>query len=557
MPTATALRAAADSDVGLRRGVNEDRVHVDLSRGLFLVIDGVGGHAAGGTAADVALTTMRSRLERETGTIADRAREAIALANNEIHRAAALRPAWHGMACVLTLVIVDDGRAVVGHVGDTRLYKLRHDRIEKITRDHSPVGEREDSRELSEVEAMHHPRRNEVYRDVGSDPHQPDDPDFIDVCEIVFEPDAALLLCSDGLTDLVDSSALYDIVRRFAGQPEMVVKELICAANVAGGRDNVSAVYVEGERFASTACREPRAQAEITRQGVAGPMIGEDHQTERFPRTRRARASRRTAAAVIVLAAVAIAAALLRPRPYVQMLQGTATTPAQSPGATLTVRAGESIASAVERAPAGSVVLVEPGEYRETLTLKDNVRIVSRLPRAATIRLSGTASEGDVAVVVAGVAGAELAGFRIVGDAATPLGTGVLIRGSQASLVDIEVTGAVHAAIVIDGTSFATILASDIHDNPGVALTIRSASPRIAHNVFMRNGTSERIHRSFIIDEGADPHFTGNIFEDLRREALGDPSGGGPERLGGDNWFADRQDVRAPSAMVPRPQRGR
>jgi len=111
--------------------------------------------------------------------------------------------------------------------------------------------------------------------------------------------------------------------------------------------------------------------------------------------------------------------------------------------------------------------------------------------------------------------------------------------------------------IVIDGTSFATILASDIHDNPGVALTIRSASPRIAHNVFMRNGTSERIHRSFIIDEGADPHFTGNIFEDLRRDALGDPSGGGPERFGGDNWFADLQDVRAPSAMVPRPQRGR
>ncbi|HEY9325576.1 MAG TPA: hypothetical protein VIS26_03310 [Candidatus Limnocylindria bacterium] len=445
----------------------------------------------------------------------------------------------------------------MGHVGDTRLYKLRHDRIDKITRDHSPVGEREDSHELSEVEAMHHPRRNEVYRDVGSDPHQPDDPDFIDMCEIVFEPDAALLLCSDGLTDLVDSSALYDIIRRFAGQPDMVVKELISAANVAGGKDNVSAVYVEGERFASTACREPRALAEITRQGVAGPMIGEDHQTERFPRARRARASRRTAAVVMVLAAVAIAAAFLRPRPYVQMFQGTSTTPSQSPGATLTVRAGESIASAVERATAGSVVLVEPGEYRETLTLKDNVRIVSRRPRAATIRLSGTASEGDVAVVVAGVAGAELAGFRIVGDAATPLGTGVLIRGSQASLVDIEVTGAVHAAIVIDGTSFATILASDIHDNPGVALTIRSASPRIAHNVFMRNGTSERIHRSFIIDEGADPHFTGNIFEDLRRDALGDPSGGGPERFGDDNWFADLQDVRAPSAMVPRPQRGR
>src|SRR6516164_1775245 len=524
MPTATALRAAADSDAGLHRDVNEDRIHVDLTRGLFLVIDGVGGHPAGGTAADLALTTMRARLERETGTIADRAREAIALANNEIHRAAELRPEWNGMACVLTLVIVDDGCAVVGHVGDTRLYKLRHDRIDKITRDHSPVGEREDSNELSELEAMHHPRRNEVYRDVGSDLHQPDDPDFIDVCEIAFEPDAALLLCSDGLTDLVDSSALYDIIRRFAGQPDLVVKELIGAANVAGGKDNVSAVYVEGERFASTACQEPRALAEITRRGVGSPMIAEDHQTETSPRARRTNASRRTAAVVIVLAAAAIAAAFLRPWSHVRMFQRTSTAPAEAPGATITVGAGESIASAVERAPAGSVVLVEPGEYRETLTLKNNVRIVSRVPRAATIRLSGTASEGDTAVVVVGVAGAELAGFRIVGDAATPLGTGVLIRGSQASLVDIEVTGAVTAAIVVDGMSFATILASDVHDNPGVALNIRSASPRIAHNVFMRNGTSERIHRSFIIDEGADPHFTGNIFHDVRRDALGEPS---------------------------------
>ncbi len=556
MPTATALRAAADSDAGLHRDVNEDRVHVDLTRGLFLVIDGVGGHAAGGTAADLALTTMRSRLERETGAIADRAREAIALANNEIHRAAELRQEWNGMACVLTLVIVDDGCAVVGHVGDTRLYKLRHDRIDKITRDHSPVGEREDSNELSEREAMHHPRRNEVYRDVGSDPHQPDDPDFIDVCEIAFEPDAALLLCSDGLTDLVDSSALYDIIRRFAGQPDVVVKELIGAANVAGGKDNVSAVYVEGERFASTACREPRALAEITRRGVACPMIVEDHQTERSPRAGRARAWRRTVVMAIVLAAAAIAAAFLRPW-HVRMFQGTPTTPSEAPSATITVGAGESISSAVERATAGSVVLVEPGEYRETLTLKNNVRIVSRVPRAATIRLSGTASEGDAAVVVVGVVGAELAGFRIVGDAATPLGTGVLIRGSQASLVDIEVTGAVSAAIVVDGMSFATILASDVHDNPGVALTIRSASPRIAHNVFMRNGTSERVHRSFIIDEGADPYFTGNIFHDVRRDALGDPSDGGRERFGGDNWFADAQDVRSPSATVPRAQRGR
>ena len=129
MPTATAIRAAADTNAGRQRDVNQDRIYVDPGRGLFLVIDGVGGHAAGGKAADIALMTVRSRLERETGAVVDRVREAIASANNEIHRAAAARPEWSGMACVLTVVVVDEARAVVGHVGDTRLYWLEDSRI--------------------------------------------------------------------------------------------------------------------------------------------------------------------------------------------------------------------------------------------------------------------------------------------------------------------------------------------------------------------------------------------------------------------------------------------
>ena len=185
--------------------MNEDRFHVDEARGLFIVIDGVGGQAAGGKAADVALAMLRERLERETGPVAERVREAIAVANNEIYRLASSRPEWDGMACVLTVAVVKDGTATIGHVGDTRLYKLRAGRIEKITRDHSPVGEREDAQELSEFEAMRHPRRNEVYRDVGSEPHAPGDPEFVDMHEIPFDADDALLLCSDGLSDLVDS----------------------------------------------------------------------------------------------------------------------------------------------------------------------------------------------------------------------------------------------------------------------------------------------------------------------------------------------------------------
>jgi serine/threonine protein phosphatase PrpC len=557
MQTATALRAAAGTNAGLQRDVNEDRIHADLARGLFLVIDGVGGHAAGGRAADIALAMVPWRLERETGPLVDRVREAIAFANNEIHRAAVLQPEWSGMACVLTVVVVDEMRAVVGHVGDTRLYKLRNDRIDKITRDHSPIGEREDAHELSELEAMHHPRRNEVYRDVGSDPHQPDDPDFIDACEIAFEPDAALLLSSDGLTDLVDSSSLHDIVKRCAGQPDQVVKELIAAANAAGGKDNVSVVYIEGERFAPADGWEARAAGEITRRVGIRSAVGDDRRQQRSRRRPRTKLSRAAAVVAIALTAASIAAAAVRVWPLGPMRQGPSNAAVGVPAATIAVGPRESIAAAIQRAAPGSVVLVEPGEYRETLRLKADVRIVSRVPRAATIRLSGTASEGDAAVVAAGVTGAELAGFRIIGDAATPLGTGVLIRGSQASLVDIEVAGAADAAIVVDGISLATVLASDVHDNPGAALTIRSSSARLAHNVFMRNGTSERVRRSFIIDEGVNPLFTGNVFQDVSRDGVNDLGDAARVLLGRDNWFVDAQDVRSTASTAPRTRRGR
>src|SRR5262245_42380939 len=124
MRTIHALIAAGQTDSGRRRNVNEDRFHCDAARGLFIVIDGVGGQAAGGKAADVALSTIRKRLGSETGPASKRLREAITLANNEIYRLSCMRPQWNGMACVLTAALVDNGRATIGHVGDTRLYKL-------------------------------------------------------------------------------------------------------------------------------------------------------------------------------------------------------------------------------------------------------------------------------------------------------------------------------------------------------------------------------------------------------------------------------------------------
>jgi serine/threonine protein phosphatase PrpC len=250
MQVRTSLRAAGSSHPGLVRDHNEDRFLSDPDRGLFVVVDGVGGQAAGETAAETALSRLRARLEREAGPVEQRIREAITDANNEVFRLARSRPDWAGMACVLTAVVVEGTHAVVGHVGDTRLYKIRAGRIQKLTRDHSPVGEREDAGELTEAEAMRHPRRNEVYRDVGSEQHRAGDDGFIDTFTVPFEIDSALLICSDGLSDLVNAETMLQRVEAYAGHPYEVTRALIEAANDAGGKDNVTAVYVEGSRFA-------------------------------------------------------------------------------------------------------------------------------------------------------------------------------------------------------------------------------------------------------------------------------------------------------------------
>ncbi|HUF24535.1 MAG TPA: protein phosphatase 2C domain-containing protein, partial [Vicinamibacterales bacterium] len=267
----TGIRAAGRSDPGRQRENNEDRFHEDTARGLFMVVDGVGGHAAGEKAAEIAVTMLRARLERETGAVEDRVREAITVANNEVRRVASLNEQWRGMGCVLTVAVLDGADAVVGHVGDTRFYKIRGGRIQKITRDHSPVGEREDAGELSEVEAMRHPRRNEVFRDVGSTERQAFDEGFIDITRVPFESDAALLLCSDGLTDGVTSAAILDIVHQHAGRPDDVAAGLIAAANAAGGKDNVTVVYAEGPRFVTGADTGPLTPAKPAASAPPAP----------------------------------------------------------------------------------------------------------------------------------------------------------------------------------------------------------------------------------------------------------------------------------------------
>src|SRR5581483_5225015 len=179
-PATPRFLSAGSTDQGFVRENNEDRILVDDEHGYFLIVDGMGGHEAGEQAAAIAVETIKARLDRPTDTVEQRLREAITLANNAIFEAASNRKEWKGMACVLTAAVIENSTVYIGHVGDSRLYRIKRGLIEKITHDHSPVGEREDAGEITETEAMRHPRRNEVYRDVGSEEHTPDDDDFIE-----------------------------------------------------------------------------------------------------------------------------------------------------------------------------------------------------------------------------------------------------------------------------------------------------------------------------------------------------------------------------------------
>jgi serine/threonine protein phosphatase PrpC len=503
MPVKTKLRCAGESHVGMLRQNNEDRVYLDPDRGIFLVIDGIGGQAAGEKAADEALSRVRARLERQTGTAEDRIREAITVANNEILRLAATNPEWHGMACVLTVAVVENGRAIIGHVGDSRLYKIRQGKIAKITNDHSPVGEREDNREISEAEAMRHPRRNEVYRDVGSQEHAPDDPDFIELRSIPFEPDSALLLCSDGLSDQVTSAEILRTVLANAGHPGGAVHELIEAANRAGGKDNVSVVVVEGEQFVA---------ARVAPPGIAPPA--ESVFTSK------------SAMFVYGLVFASLAFAVLR---YFRL---TDRPPAVPPAQTLRVGPGGfgKINEALAKAHPGDTVEVSAGEYQEQLRLKDGVTLRGRMPDVPVLRADPNQTVPAVAIVAEGVHGARLFRFAIRSDEKAPLAFAVVISGSDLELQDTEIVGAA-TGIEIRGKSTAVLRANSIKDcrDAGIRISGDSA-PWLLYNAILRNGRRARNDKTppgpgVIVEAPAHPVLEGNIFEDNGGEPVRIPEG--------------------------------
>jgi serine/threonine protein phosphatase PrpC len=474
--------AASGSDPGRERENNEDRVLCDAERGIYAVIDGVGGESGGEIAAQTALDILQARLSRRTTDAGRLIREAIALANKQIYEQAQANSSLAGMACVLTVAVVDDGHATIGHVGDSRLYQLRAGEIRKVTRDHSPVGAREDVGEISEDEAMRHPRRNEIFRDVGSSPHQPDEEGFIDLIRIGFEPDSALLLCSDGLSDLVPSQTLLAVAEAHAGDPQTTVRELIAEANAAGGKDNVSIVLVEGERYAeSVRSRRPRGASSAPRRAARGAAHARPGGLRRALRALGSRPAILLYGLILGACAFGFAQGRL-------FGGGGGLVPG---GEVLRVGVGDgglaTIGDALQRAGAGTRIEVAPGEYRESVQLRDGVSLVSLVPRAAVLL---PPAGSDLPVVTAqGIANARLLSFRIIGDAQTPLQVGVSLAGSTVEVEGVEIAGAGAAGITVSGDDRSTIRYSYIHDNPGGGVLVEGpAAPRLLGNLITRNG---------------------------------------------------------------------
>lgn len=241
------------TDVGRIRENNEDTFIaekvLDGAYTAACVIDGVGGYEGGEVAAAIARDTVLEHLNQGGGDALQLMRGALVVANERIYAERASNPQRESMACVLTMALVDasNNQFYYAHIGDTRLYLFRDDSLVKLTKDQSFVGYLEDSGRLSEAEAMTHPKRNEINKALGFDPQMALHADYIETGSSPFLPGDLLLLCSDGLTDLVNSADITAILR---GDGELAEKaqSLVEAANRAGGKDNITVVLVENTK---------------------------------------------------------------------------------------------------------------------------------------------------------------------------------------------------------------------------------------------------------------------------------------------------------------------
>ncbi len=249
-----ALEIVVKTDPGMVRSHNEDSVFGNPVLGLVVLADGMGGYNAGEVASGMATTLLAKDLEaafsarspdgRGSAEGVSYAHEAISAlvsqSNSAIYHAAESQPQYAGMGTTLVMALFHDNRATVGHIGDSRLYRLRGDDFRALTRDHSLLQEQIDAGLITAEDARHSQNKNLVTRALGVDPVVETE---IHDHEVL--PGDIYLLCSDGLNDMVEDEEIALTLQALGANLDLAATQLIQMANDNGGRDNVSVILVK------------------------------------------------------------------------------------------------------------------------------------------------------------------------------------------------------------------------------------------------------------------------------------------------------------------------
>jgi serine/threonine protein phosphatase PrpC len=234
---------AARTDVGIVRSGNEDNYLMLAERGIFIVADGMGGHAAGEVASEMAVRLISRDLGTVRGLpdeeVAERMRQSIRAANAAIYERTLTEHDKRGMGTTATALVLLPNRFLLGHVGDSRAYRLRDGKFEQLTKDHSYVQEQVDAGLLTPEQARVHPYSNVITRCVGANQ---------DVIPDTYSGDLlagdVVLLASDGLTGMLEDEHIHKILEA-PGGPQEWVDAMINDANRRGGLDNITAIIVK------------------------------------------------------------------------------------------------------------------------------------------------------------------------------------------------------------------------------------------------------------------------------------------------------------------------
>lgn len=243
------------TDVGRKRKGNEDSHHVNPEQNLFVVADGMGGHAAGEVASKVAVEAINEfvcltsgdeeitwpfGLDGSISYDGNRLKTAIQYANRRVIEATREKKEYMGMATTVVAVLVDGDNANLAHVGDSRVYLIRDGKLTQLTSDHSWVNEQLESGVISADQARTHPLRNVVTRALGGRPELQ-----VDIQVQKMLAGDQLLLCSDGLTTMVPDDEILKVVSRHDGDVSQAAKALVDEANEHGGEDNITVLMIQ------------------------------------------------------------------------------------------------------------------------------------------------------------------------------------------------------------------------------------------------------------------------------------------------------------------------